>query len=77
MLCLLALAVACGCRTRYEITLNSGSQITSIGKPKLVQGFYVFKDATGKQTQLNPMRVRRIEPQRRGWSKESTFTPSR
>jgi len=77
MLFLLMLVLVCGCQTRYEITLNTGNQITSLSKPKLVQGYYVFKDATGKEIQIAAMRVRLIEPQRRGWSKESTFTPTR
>jgi hypothetical protein len=77
MLFLLMLALVCGCRTRYNITLYSGSQITSLGKPKLVQGYYVFKDVTGKETRVTAMRIRLIEPQRRGWSKDTTFTPTR
>jgi hypothetical protein len=74
---LLALGLVCGCRARYEITLYSGGQVTSLGKPKLVQGYYVFKDATGKENRVSATRVRLIEPQRRGWTKEPSFTPTR
>jgi hypothetical protein len=77
LLGVVALILVCGCRTRYDITLNTGNKITSVGKPKLVEGSYVYKDALGQQGRVSVLRVRSIEPQRRGWSEEPTFTPAR
>jgi hypothetical protein len=58
--CLLCL---CGCASRYDITLSNGSVVRTSNKPKLdQQGFYVFKDVSGRELQVNSMRVRQIEP---------------
>ena len=72
LLLLLAAVLFCGCRTRYEITLSSGNKITAITKPKLVNGFYVFKDLDGQEAHINAMRVKVVQPQSHA-SKESTF----
>ena len=77
LVCLVALILICGCRTHYDITLNTGNKITSLGKPKLVEGSYVFKDVLGQENRVSVLRVRTIEPQRRGWSKDPTFNPAR
>jgi Bacterial protein of unknown function (DUF903) len=71
-----ALAVA-GCRTNYQLTLNNGNRITTSNKPKLVQGYYVFKDLNGYTNHVAEARVRAIEPQPRGYSKKSGFTYER
>jgi hypothetical protein len=55
------------CASYYDITLSNGDVIRSKGKPKLdEQGFYRFKDLAGREATVNPMRVRQIEPTRRG-----------
>lgn len=63
--CILALCLS-GC-AYYDITLTNGDVIRSKGKPKKdEQGLYRFKDLAGQETTINPMRVRQIEPVRRG-----------
>lgn len=57
--CLLSLA---GCARNYTITLNSGSRITTKGKPKLEKGYYVFKDYQGKPGSVPAGRVREVSP---------------
>ena len=62
--CLLTFATGC---LRYDITLQNGDIIRARTKPKRNdQGFYVFKDLSGKDMILNPMRVRQIEAVRAG-----------
>jgi hypothetical protein len=62
--CLLTLTTGC---LRYDITLQNGDIIRARNKPKRnEQGFYVFKDLSGKDMILNPMRVRQIEAVRAG-----------
>ena len=57
------LLLATGCSRRYNVTLNNGATITALTKPKLTPGgSYVFKDASGKITEVNSMRVKLIEP---------------
>jgi hypothetical protein len=68
-----ALAVT-GCRTNYQLTLNNGNRITTSTKPKLVQGYYVFKDSSGRTNHVSKTRVRAIEPQPRGYSEKPGST---
>ena len=68
-----ALAVT-GCRTNYQVTLNNGNRITTSTKPKLVRGYYVFKDVYGHTNHVSEARVRAIEPQPRGYSEKSGST---
>lgn len=60
-----AVLLAAGCRTRYDVTLNSGGKIRGVTKPKLdaTGRFYVFKDAAGKTNWVPAIRVNVIEPQ--------------
>ena len=53
-----------GCRTSYDLTLNTGTKITGVTKPVLNKetGQYVFKDANGRPGAVPAMRVRAIEP---------------
>jgi hypothetical protein len=54
-----------GCRSAgWDITLNNGTRITGVSRPKLdrARGIYVFKDAGGKADFVQEMRVRVIEP---------------
>jgi len=67
-------ALATGCRAHYQLTLNNGNQITTLNKPRLVNGSYVFKDLNGQTNYVSQTRVRALEPQPRGYKKESTST---
>ncbi len=51
-----------GCANHYVLTLNNGAQITSMGKPKMVNGAYVFKDPAGKEYTVPEGRVREVAP---------------
>lgn len=51
-----------GCARSYTLTLNSGNRITTRGKPKLENGFYVYKDATGQTGAVPVGRVREVSP---------------
>ena len=54
--------VLTGCARNYTLTLNSGSRITTKGKPKLEHGYYVFKDSQGKPGSVPAGRVRELSP---------------
>ncbi|MDB6057301.1 MAG: hypothetical protein JWO95_1145 [Verrucomicrobiales bacterium] len=53
-----------GCKSSYDVTLNNGSQYTSVSKPKLDpdRGVYIFKNMSGKSYTVPETRVRTIEP---------------
>jgi len=53
----------CGCAHTYVVTLTNGSRMTTSSKPKLKNGFYYFKDPTGKETFVSQGRVREIAPE--------------
>jgi hypothetical protein len=64
-ICLILLVVPLlltGCARHYVITLNSGKRVTSIGKPKLDGGAYVFKDVHGQTSVVPAGRVTEIAP---------------
>jgi hypothetical protein len=70
--CALVLALS-GC-THYDITLTNGDVVRARNKPtKDENGLYRFKDLTGTETTLNPMRIRQIEPVRRGSQPSRSF----
>jgi hypothetical protein len=71
---LLFMLAVTGCRTNYQLTLNNGNRITTSTKPKLVQGYYVFKGVNGQTNYVAEMRVRAIEPQPRGYSERPSPT---
>ena len=57
-------AVCCltGCRSTYVIRLTNSDTITARTRPRLDgHGYYVFKDADGKDVRINELRVREIE----------------
>ena len=65
--------VLCSC-THYDITTRNGDVIRARTKPKLnEQGYYIFEDLAGKQSMLNPMRVKQIEAVRRGSKTKREF----
>jgi hypothetical protein len=61
-LIVLTALVACGCARRYVITLNNGNTITTLGKPRLQGGEFVFKDASGRWASVPAGRVREVAP---------------
>jgi hypothetical protein len=61
-LTLLATLLLAGCARHYTITLNSGNRITTLGKPRLENGSYVFKDAKGQTSSVPAGRVREVAP---------------
>jgi hypothetical protein len=75
----LALAVtllACGCARNYNVTLSSGSTITSHGKPKYDKenSCFVFTDARGVPRRIPAGSVREITPASESSSKAG-FNP--
>ena len=74
---LLGTSLVVGCRTRYELTLNNAYKVTSVGKPKLINGFYVFKDPAGHTNAISELRVRQIQPQSSAESEDAIFKPRR
>jgi len=54
--------------------LNNGARITAKGKPKLQNGSYVFKDASGQPAQVSAGRVREIAPASMATVEGSQFT---
>ena len=52
-----------GCALRYyDVTLNNGTVIGAKGKPKLVNGYYVFNDLRGEQKEISQFRIRSVAP---------------
>lgn len=45
---LVGLLLLSGCARDYVLTLSSGEHIHAASKPKLVNGFYYYKDASGR-----------------------------
>ena len=63
----------CGCARSYVITLDNGRHITTASKPKLRDGKYVFKDASGKAAYVGEGRVREIAPASMAQEKKQMF----
>jgi hypothetical protein len=59
LLLLVAVALT-ACRSRYEITLSNTSVVDAYSKPKLVNGFYYFKDAKGQEQAIFAGRIREV-----------------
>ena len=57
LLVCLAFLSLCGCSHQYVIKLSNGTRITSVGKPKLDKGYYVYKDAHGDKHSVAQGRV--------------------
>jgi len=65
-------ALLTGCARQYTMTLQNGSQITVIGKPKIVGNSYVAKDAMGNPVRQPIVTVREIAPSSMASSRESS-----
>ncbi len=61
LLVCLALLLLCGCSHQYVIKLSNGTKITTVGKPKLDKGYYVYKDAHGDKHAVAQGRVVEID----------------
>jgi len=59
---LVAVCWLTGCSTTYVIQLTNSDTLTAKTRPRLDgHGYYVFKDADGKEVRINELRVREIE----------------
>jgi len=61
VLVLIAICFLAGCSTTYVIRLNNSDQIIAKSRPRLVRGFYVFKDINGQEVRISDLKVREIE----------------
>ena len=61
-LALFATLLLTGCASHYTIVLNNGNRITAVGKPRLQNGSYVFKDAKGQPGSVPAGRVQEVTP---------------
>ena len=61
-LALFATLLLTGCARHYTITLSNGNRITTLSKPRLQNGSYVFKDAKGQPGSLPAGRVQEVSP---------------
>ena len=73
---LLGAVLLTGCARHYVITLNNGSRISTMGKPRLESGAYVFKDAKGQPATIFAGSVREIAPASMSKSENSQFMRS-
>jgi len=60
---LVGLLLLTGCSHDYILTLDNGTRIRTSSKPRLVEGLYYFKDASGRDARpVSTVRVREIAP---------------
>jgi hypothetical protein len=74
-ICLIGWTALGGCARSYVITLDNGRHITTASKPKLRDGKYVFKDASGKEAYVGQGRVREIVPVSMAQEQKQMFNP--
>ena len=65
-----------GCARRYVVTLNNGSRISTMSKPRLENGNYVFKDAKGQPASIFAGSIREIAPASMSKPENSQFMRS-
>ena len=71
-LTLLAALLLTGCARHYTMTLSNGNRITTLGKPKLQNGTYIFKDAKGQPGAVPAGRVQEVSPANMSSSRTSS-----
>lgn len=64
-----------GCARNYIITLSNGEHIWSKGKPRLQDGIYVYKDASGHNATVQAYYVREIAPPSMVTDQNAAFKP--
>jgi Bacterial protein of unknown function (DUF903) len=69
-------AIGLGCANQYVIKLNNGLQVTSVSKPKLKSGYYIYTDPAGKTLTVPVGRVREIEPASMAKEERDAFKPA-
>ncbi|HEU5124068.1 MAG TPA: YgdI/YgdR family lipoprotein [Verrucomicrobiae bacterium] len=62
LILLLSAVAMCGCARNYTIVTNNGSQIGALGKPRLNDDVYLYKDLQGRRNSIPAGRVREIAP---------------
>ena len=79
VLSLLAVLLLAGCSHRYVIITTNGNSIDTTTKPRLKNGFYVYKDALGRDQMVHSGRVSEIAPasMSRKQKDNFNFTPSK
>jgi hypothetical protein len=70
-----SLLLLTGCARNYVITLRNGEHIWTRGKPRQVEGFYVYKDASGNKTAVKAIMVREIAPPSMVTDQNAAFKP--
>jgi hypothetical protein len=70
-----SIIIFCGCAHTYVITLDNGRRITAPGKPKLQDGRYVYKDASGRAVFIPATKVREIAPASMANEEKARFNP--
>lgn len=73
---LLVTGLLAGCARHYNITLTNGSVITTASKPRLENGSYHFKDASGQDVYISGTRVREVAPTSMSQDPKSKFKAS-
>ena len=69
----LCIGLLAGCARHYNLTLTNGTVITTSSKPRLENGSYHFKDASGKDVYIPSFRVREIAPVSMSKDSKTTF----
>lgn len=69
----LCVGLLAGCARHYNLTLTNGRVITTANKPRLENGSYHFKDASGKVVYIPSFRVREIAPTSMSKDSKTTF----
>ncbi len=64
-----------GCARHYAMRLNTGALVTTSSKPKLKNGYYVYKDASGRENAVWQGRVAEIGPASQMSKEGSQFRP--
>lgn len=69
----LSVSMLCGCARHYVVRMNNGVRLTAASKPKLKNGYYVFKDASGREAYIPQGRVVEVAPAGRVSEENSPF----
>lgn len=70
-----ALLLLAGCAREYVITTDNGQHISCKGRPHLVGGFYVYKDAFGQTGKVKAIVVREVAPRSMMTEQGEQFKP--